>query len=162
MGVADRDYMRPPAGGRRNGISVLLLAGLFFLGLITFSTGTRDWLRTHLSSDEPDHYTLKPFGVGFTKHVPPLYPARDRWRAFLPKPGLCAQATNASASTADAQGAMICALNYARIRDGLRALPVSVLLQRSARLKALDIVRCQDFSHAACGKDPHEVADQVG
>lgn len=57
---------------------------------------------------------------------------------------------------------MICVLNYARVRDGLAALPVSPLLQRSAQLKALDIVRCQDFSHAACGKDPHAVADAVG
>jgi len=132
------------------------------LGLIIFSAGTRDWLRARLSSDQPHHYMLKPFGVGFTGHVPPLYPARDRWRAFLPKPDLCAQATNASASTADAQAAMICALDYARVRDGLKALPVSPLLQRSARLKALDIIRCQDFSHAACGKDPHAVADEVG
>jgi uncharacterized protein YkwD len=57
---------------------------------------------------------------------------------------------------------MICVLNYARMRDGLTALPVSPLLQRAARLKALDIIRCQQFSHAACGKDPHAVADEVG
>ena len=56
---------------------------------------------------------------------------------------------------------MVCVLNYARSRDGL-ALPVSPLLQRSAHLKALDIIRCQQFSHAACGKDPHAVAEEVG
>jgi uncharacterized protein YkwD len=35
-------------------------------------------------------------------------------------------------------------------------------LDRSAELKAADIIRCADFAHAACGKDPHAVADQVG
>jgi uncharacterized protein YkwD len=162
VGVADREYMRPPRGARREGIFALVLAVLLFLGLMIFSTGTRDWLRARLSSDQPTSYTLKPFGVGFTRHMPPLYPAHDHWRAFLPKPGLCAQSTNVSASTATAQTAMICALNYARVRDGLKALPVSPLLQRSARLKALDIIQCKDFSHAACGKDPHAVADEVG
>ncbi len=62
--------------------------------------------------------------------MPRLYPAHDRWAAFLPKPELCAQSTNASASTPNAQDAMICALNYARVRDGLKALPVSPLLRR--------------------------------
>jgi uncharacterized protein YkwD len=57
---------------------------------------------------------------------------------------------------------MICALNYAGVREGLKTLPVSPLLRRSAHIKALDIVHCQDFSHAACGKDPHAVADEVG
>jgi uncharacterized protein YkwD len=162
VSLADRDYMRPTGGARRDGISILVVAGILFLGLIIFSAGTRHWLRGRLSTEQPHHYTLSPVGFGFTRHAQRLYPAHDRWDAFLPKPELCAQSTNASASTADAQGAMICALNYARVRDGLKALPVSPLLERSARLKALDIIRCQDFSHAACGKDPHEVADQVG
>jgi uncharacterized protein YkwD len=57
---------------------------------------------------------------------------------------------------------MICVLNFARARDGLRALPVSLELNRSSRLKALDIIRCQQFSHEACGKDARAVADAVG
>jgi uncharacterized protein YkwD len=162
VGLADRDYMRPTAKARREGISVVAIALILFLGLIIFSSSTRHWLRARLSSEQPRHYTLSPLGIGFRRHSSSLYPAHDRWRAFLPRPGLCAQSTNPSASTAEAQSAMICALNYARVRDGLKALPVSPLLQRSARLKALDIIRCQDFSHAACGKDPHAVATEVG
>ena len=57
---------------------------------------------------------------------------------------------------------MVCVLNFARVRDGLRALPVSAKLNRSSRLKALDIIRCQQFSHEACGKDARAVADAVG
>jgi uncharacterized protein YkwD len=41
-------------------------------------------------------------------------------------------------------------------------LPVSPLLARSAELKALDIIRCKDFSHTACGKNARAVADEVG
>jgi uncharacterized protein YkwD len=163
MGLADREYMQPSRGGRREGISVLVIATILFLGIIIFSAGTRHWLRTRLSSNQSHHYTLTPgVGLGIRSQAQRLYPAHDRWAAFLPKPELCAQSTNPSASNADAQAAMICALNYARAQDGLKALPVSPLLQRSAHLKALDIIRCQDFSHAACGKDPHAVADEVG
>src|SRR4051794_27428588 len=154
--------MRPAGRGRRDGIYVLVVAGVLFAGLILFSGGTRHWLRTRMSSSQSHHYTLSPVGFGLKRHTVQLYPAHDRWAAFLPKPELCAQSTNASASTTDAQAAMICSLNFARVRDGLKALAVSPLLQRSARLKALDIIRCHDFSHAACGKNPHAVADEVG
>ena len=47
---------------------------------------------------------------------------------------------------------MICLINWARGHRGLPQLPESQLLDRSALLKAEDIVRCRDFSHTACGK----------
>jgi uncharacterized protein YkwD len=163
VGLADRDYVRPPGGTRGNGTPVLVIGAILFLGLIIFSGGARHWFQARLSSDKRHHhYTLSPIGFGLTRHEPQLYPANDPWGAFLPAPGTCPGSADPSAPTAAAEGAMICALNYARVRDGLSALPVSPLLQRSARLKALDIIRCQDFSHSACGKDPHAVADEVG
>jgi uncharacterized protein YkwD len=161
VGLADRDYMRTPARRGRGGISVLAAAALVFLGVVIFSAGARHWLQGRLSSDKP-HVILTPLGFGFSRHGSQLYPAHDRWAAFLPKPEACPGSANASASTGEAEQAMICALNYARVRDGLTALPVSPLLQRSARLKALDIVRCHDFSHSACGKEPRAVADEAG
>jgi uncharacterized protein YkwD len=57
---------------------------------------------------------------------------------------------------------MICVLNYARARAALPPLPLSPLLNRPAGLKAADIIRCDQFAHAACGKDPRAVADEVG
>jgi uncharacterized protein YkwD len=48
------------------------------------------------------------------------------------------------------------------MREGLGPLPASPQLQEAARLKAQDIVRCQDFAHDACGKDPHAVAVAAG
>jgi uncharacterized protein YkwD len=139
-------------------------AAVVLLGVIVLSSGARRWLRAGLSKQEPHAYSVKPLGFGPALHFgeTPLYPAHDRWSAFLPRPQACPGSTNAAASTTEAEQAMICALNYARVRDGLRALPVSPLLQRSSRLKALDIIRCKDFSHSACGKDPRAVADEVG
>jgi uncharacterized protein YkwD len=139
-----------------------VIGAILFLGLIVFSRGARHWFQARLSSGQRHHYTLSPIGIGLSRHEAQLYPPNDRWGAFLPAPETCPGSTDASASTAAAEDAMICALNYARVRDGLSALPVSPLLQRSARLKALDIIRCQDFSHAACGKNPRAVADEVG
>ena len=142
---------------------MVLGAVLVFLGIIVLSSGARHWLQARLSSDKPQVWTFPPLpGIGPSSHLGSPYPLRDRWAGFLPKPQACPESTDASPSPGAAQPAMICVLNYARSRDGLRALPVSPLLQRSAHLKALDIIRCQQFSHAACGKDPHAVADEVG
>lgn len=91
-----------------------------------------------------------------------LYPANDAWAAYLPAPSACAESTNASAVPVDAEAAMICVLNYARARAGLAPLRVAPLLNRSAELKAHDIIRCGQFTHAACGKNPRAVADDVG
>jgi uncharacterized protein YkwD len=57
---------------------------------------------------------------------------------------------------------MVCVLNYARAREGLVPLPASPPLSEASRLKALDIIRCQQFSHEACGKDARADADAVG
>jgi uncharacterized protein YkwD len=143
-------------------MSVLGVVIVGFLALIIFSSGTRDWLRERLGTDKPRVFTMKELPFGPTTHLARLYPSPDHWAAFLPKPAACPGGTSPSAPPAEAEHAMICALNYARVRDGLKALPVSPLLDRSSRLKALDIIRCQEFAHSACDKDPRAVADQVG
>ena len=166
MGLADRDYMRPPAS-RHRGSFLLALTLALVLGVIVLSPGIRQWLQDHLSSTKPRIYTVRPIGIGPKgfgpgEEVGHLYPLHDRWASFLPKPTACVGGSNAEAPTGQAERAMVCALNYARVHDGLSALPESRLLDRSSRLKALDIIRCQQFSHAACGKDPRAVADEVG
>jgi uncharacterized protein YkwD len=162
VGLAERDYMRTPNSPSRRGISFLGIAVVAFLALIIFSSGTRDWLRTRLGTDKPRVFTVKPFPFGPATQLGHLYPSPDHWAAFLPKPEACPGGTSAPTPPREAERAMICDLNYARTRDGLSGLPVSHLLDRSSRLKALDIIRCQEFSHSACGKDPRAVADQVG
>ena len=106
--------------------------------------------------------SVKPFGFGPSVQLGQPYPAHDRWGSFLPPRGSCSGSTKPPVSEPQATHAMICALNYARVREGLSALPVSPKLQRASRLKALDIIRCQEFAHEACGRDARAVADAVG
>ena len=47
---------------------------------------------------------------------------------------------------------MACLTNYARARSGLKRYRVKSRLNRSAGLKAADILRCSAFSHTACGR----------
>ena len=47
----------------------------------------------------------------------------------------------------------LCLLNYARGVAGVGPLNISPALMSSARLKADDIVRCNQFAHDACGLD---------
>jgi uncharacterized protein YkwD len=48
--------------------------------------------------------------------------------------------------------AMRCLVNFARLRAGLEGLAESGLLNESASRKAADIMRCDSFSHFACGR----------
>lgn len=53
---------------------------------------------------------------------------------------------------AAARKSMVCLTNYARRKKGLKRYKVSSRLVRSASTKATDILRCNDFSHRACGR----------
>jgi len=57
---------------------------------------------------------------------------------------------------------MVCLLDYARARRGLKPLGIVYPLNRSSTLKALAIVRCADFSHTPCGKPFAATFDAVG
>lgn len=48
--------------------------------------------------------------------------------------------------------AMRCMTNFARRRARLRGLSGSALLNRSAGYKSRDMIRCDSFSHEACGR----------
>jgi uncharacterized protein YkwD len=47
---------------------------------------------------------------------------------------------------------MVCMLSYARVADGRSALRPYKPLRLSANDKARDVLRCQTFSHEACGR----------
>ena len=49
---------------------------------------------------------------------------------------------------------MLCLIDWARERAGLTPLPQTVLLASTSLQKANEIVRCQNFAHAACGDAP--------
>lgn len=65
----------------------------------------------------------------------------------------CAGQGNASAAAAVQERAMLCLVNRARVSRGLNPLAAPSSLAWAADRKSADILRCDDFSHEACGRD---------
>ncbi len=74
----------------------------------------------------------------------------------------CADQTNLSFSTSDQERVMRCMHNYARARVGRAALRGNALLTSSSDAKSADILRCQEFSHTACGRSSLYHVHRVG
>jgi uncharacterized protein YkwD len=64
----------------------------------------------------------------------------------------CPGSRSSDVSHAKRRRALICLINHARARVGLRPLSASGALARGALAKGLDVVRCSDFDHDACGQ----------
>lgn len=67
--------------------------------------------------------------------------------------GTCPGQTKLDAPVAAQERAMLCMTNFARAEVGLGALASNPELEGSAREKARDILRCDSFSHYACGRE---------
>jgi uncharacterized protein YkwD len=61
------------------------------------------------------------------------------------------ESLDAPAETQEAT--MRCMIAYARSETGLGGLADDEALEQSAADKAIDVIRCDDFSHFACGRD---------
>jgi uncharacterized protein YkwD len=68
----------------------------------------------------------------------------------------------AGASAAAQEKAMLCLVNRARTNRGLAPLSAPSMLARAADRKSADILRCDDFSHEACGREFTYWFEQVG
>ncbi len=78
--------------------------------------------------------------------------SRARGRtSLIAQDGVCPDG-NSAARKNRAVKAMICMTNYARSQRGLKRYRTDRGLNRSASLKAADILRCNAFSHTACGR----------
>jgi uncharacterized protein YkwD len=66
---------------------------------------------------------------------------------------LCGGEDNPNAGIGAQEAAMKCLVNFARAVAGLPRLSGSGALDNSADNKAGDIMRCNQFSHEACGRD---------
>jgi uncharacterized protein YkwD len=75
-----------------------------------------------------------------------------RLSVLIAPPSACAYETELGASPAVQEQAMRCMTNFARAKAGLHPLGNAVGLDRSATDKNRDILRCDDFSHYACGR----------
>jgi uncharacterized protein YkwD len=74
----------------------------------------------------------------------------------------CANQTNSGLSNNEQERIMRCMFNYARVRVGLYALRGSSLLQTSSDAKSVDMRRCNQFSHYACGRSQAYHFHRVG
>lgn len=75
---------------------------------------------------------------------------------------VCEGQDDASASIAVQEQAMRCLGNYARERLGMGSLGEAQDLDRSAGDKSGDILRCDSFSHQACGREFTYWMERVG
>jgi uncharacterized protein YkwD len=64
----------------------------------------------------------------------------------------CPNQGKASASATVQERAMLCLVNRARRRRGLDPLSALTSLARAASHKSGDVLRCDEFSHEACGR----------
>lgn len=65
----------------------------------------------------------------------------------------CPGQGNGSAAAAAQERAMLCLVNRARGARGLAPLAAQGALTRAADRKSGDILRCNEFSHEACGRE---------
>jgi uncharacterized protein YkwD len=65
----------------------------------------------------------------------------------------CPNQLNASAPASTQEQSMRCMTNFARTQAGLGDLNDSPQLDLSAHEKAADVLRCDSFSHSACGRE---------
>jgi uncharacterized protein YkwD len=74
----------------------------------------------------------------------------------------CPGQGDAGASPVAQEKAMLCLVNGARESRGLAPLAAPSLLARAADRKSADILRCDEFSHEACGREFTYWFGQVG
>lgn len=96
-------------------------------------------------------------GVGKQRAVAkPERPAAARTAATSPliaSPASCPGQTDLGAPATAQEQAMLCMTNFARAAAGLNELGEAEELDRSALDKAGDVLRCNSFSHFACGRE---------
>jgi uncharacterized protein YkwD len=71
---------------------------------------------------------------------------------LMAPPAVCANQFDDAAPAKVQEDAMDCMTNYARQRDHRRRFGELAKLNRSAEHKSHDILRCNSFSHFACGR----------
>jgi uncharacterized protein YkwD len=91
----------------------------------------------------------------------PAAGATDLERLIAP-PFACVNQEDLAAPAAVQEQAMRCMTDYARSQAGMGSLADASDLDRSARDKSSDILRCDSFSHEACGRQFTYWMERVG
>jgi hypothetical protein len=88
--------------------------------------------------------------VGIHIHTPPARWApdpSDRWETYLAPDVVCPGAWDQNAPAGVQRQALVCLIDYARSRRGLKSPKLNSQLNRAAELKAALVVRYSEFSH---------------
>lgn len=72
---------------------------------------------------------------------------------LLAPPSACPNQGALAAPSAAQERTMLCLIDFARQQFGEAPLATAPALEESARAKARDVLRCDEFSHYACGRD---------
>ena len=161
MGVESRDSSRELPARRRP--AVAWLVGTVVLGVVLLAASSTGWRALGFPESQPTaeeparSASVVSLGLG----SPPvavdrigLYPANDPWQRYLADEQSCPGAERIDLPVSQQDQVMLCLINWARQRDGLTQLPQTVLLASTSLQKATEILRCDNFAHAACGDDP--------
>jgi hypothetical protein len=174
VGLESRDWFREEARKSRRPrasrwfVAALVLAGLT---LVAVSPPVSDRLGYeppfgigHAFDREPSAigYRLFPGGPTITTYERPLYADDDPWHDWLAPETTCPRGDATGGSAGDQIHTMLCLLNYARAREGLRPLARSTLLSGTSLAKAREIVKCQTFAHEPCGLPADHAARAAG
>ena len=81
---------------------------------------------------------------------------------YLAPSSACPGQANPYASVSEQAASLRCLVGWARRRHGLGRMGESPLLDRSSLLRAMEIRRCNDFSHTPCGQPFAAVFYAVG
>lgn len=100
--------------------------------------------------------------VMFLLGAPGSAGAAGQWDSLLAPESACPGQTDDSLPPAARAGTMVCMHNWARAQQGLPPLASAKPLRTSSSRKARDIMRCQQFSHQACGRSPFYWFKRVG
>jgi uncharacterized protein YkwD len=79
--------------------------------------------------------------------------AAEEGRGLIASVSVCPGQESLDAPVEAQEAAMRCMISYARGAAGLAELADDEVLEQSAAEKATDVIRCDDFSHFACGRD---------
>ena len=106
-----------------------------------------------LASNAPALNTSRALSSGPNIRALALSGNRTALRALAAPGDSCVGVDDPNAPIAAQEVAMECMVNFARQEAGLPKLADSRRLDGSADNKAADILRCNQFSHEACGRD---------
>jgi uncharacterized protein YkwD len=164
-----QDEERSPREVARRGWIVALLVGAFLLVAVNPPVSDRLGYTppigfSDLRPEGREHTLVWQAVSGTAGAAPqaPLYASNDPWQGWLAGERTCPGGEDRTAPATAQVDAMLCLVNFARAREGLQPLALSPTLSVSAAAKGIDIVRCQELQHGACGNVPNQVAIDVG